>query len=86
MIDRFGYRDITEHDIQKILYHEPLLNGLQTPLTPFTAMKAIPEPQPAVTIDEQITAKKTPLQETRQGDEEPEEYDPLLKQINPKSF
>lgn len=61
MIDRFGYRDITEHDIQKILYQEPLLNGLQAPLTPFSAMYAIPEPQPAATIDEQVAAKKNPL-------------------------
>lgn len=80
MIDRFGYRNITEHDIQKILYQEPLLTGLQVPLTPLSAMRAIPEP--AATIDEQVAAKKIPPKEESQEEED----DLLLKQINPKSF
>ncbi|APO48517.1 hypothetical protein BS614_30820 (plasmid) [Paenibacillus xylanexedens] len=90
MVDRFGYRNITEHDIQKILYQEPLLTGLQSvPLAQHTAMNAIPEqPQPIVAIDTKIATNIPPLQESLEDakPEEEEEDDPLLQQINPKSF
>ncbi|SEP33466.1 hypothetical protein [Paenibacillus sp. OK076] len=88
MIDRFGYRNITDHDIQKILYQEPLLNGMQSlPLSQLPAINAIPDPQPAVMTAEKIaTAATTPLQESNTPEEEKDEDDPLLQQINPKSF
>ncbi|WP_337035802.1 hypothetical protein [Paenibacillus illinoisensis] len=89
MVDRFGYRDITEHDIQKILYQEPLLTGIQSvPLaSTLTAVSAIPETQPAVTIDAKIATTNTQesnIPEEKKVDDE--EDDPLLQQINPKSF
>lgn len=78
MIDRFGYRNITDHDIQKVMYHELLIGPL--PAAPDTLTVTTPAPNresqaKPITVDpetRQPAASKS-TRSTRNNKSDPEE-------------
>lgn len=97
-IDRFGYRNITDHDIQKLLYQE-LMDGTVAAIPNVAAPAAVPKLQPDATPPTRSStrsAKKAaaanpskvqqPTQQSHENLELTEQNDTLFGTIDPNNL
>ncbi|EJQ01739.1 hypothetical protein [Bacillus cereus] len=89
MIDRYGYRNITDHEIQKLLHQEFSLTGISKEETPFEPMEKTEKTHDSITEQTNDThasqkkietEEKNPVPETEQSSDKDE--DDIYNQID----
>ncbi|HDR6957813.1 MULTISPECIES: hypothetical protein [Bacillus cereus group] len=81
MIDRFGYKNITDHEIQKLLHQEFPLTGINTEEAIFESVKEIEKTHDTQTSQKKIeTEEKNPVPVKEQSSDD--EKDNIYNQID----
>ncbi|HFJ9281068.1 TPA: hypothetical protein ACGW6Z_005325 [Bacillus cereus] len=81
MIDRFGYKNITDHEIQKLLHQEFPLTGINTEDATFESVKEIEKTHDTQTSQKKIeTEEKNPVPVKEQSSDD--EKDNIYNQID----